>query len=73
MSNRGVSGIDGVLSTAAGTAYAADKITTVIAGDLAFFYDSNALWNKHLSNNLRIIVINNFGKFIKQRVFKRSK
>ena len=60
MSNRGVSGIDGVLSTAAGTAYA-DKITTVIAGDLAFFYDSNALWNKHLSNNLRIIVINNYG------------
>ena len=61
MSNRGVSGIDGVLSTAAGTAYAADKITTVIAGDLAFFYDSNALWNKHLSNNLRIIIINNYG------------
>jgi len=61
MSNRGVSGIDGVVSTAAGTAYATDKITTVITGDLAFFYDSNALWNKHLSSNLRIIVINNCG------------
>ena len=61
MANRGVSGIDGVVSTAAGSAYATDKITTVIVGDLAFFYDSNALWNKHLSGNLRIIVINNFG------------
>jgi 2-succinyl-5-enolpyruvyl-6-hydroxy-3-cyclohexene-1-carboxylate synthase len=61
MSNRGTSGIDGVVSTAAGTAYATDKITTVITGDLAFFYDSNAIWNKYLSNNLRIIVINNYG------------
>jgi 2-succinyl-5-enolpyruvyl-6-hydroxy-3-cyclohexene-1-carboxylate synthase len=61
MANRGVSGIDGVVSAAAGTAYVTDKITTVIAGDLAFFYDSNALWNKHLSSNLRIIVINNCG------------
>jgi 2-succinyl-5-enolpyruvyl-6-hydroxy-3-cyclohexene-1-carboxylate synthase len=61
MANRGVSGIDGILSTSAGTAYSTDKITTVIAGDLAFFYDSNALWNKYLSRNLRIIVINNYG------------
>lgn len=61
MSNRGVSGIDGVVSTAAGTAYAADKLTTVITGDLAFFYDANAIWNKHLTKNLRIIVINNYG------------
>ena len=61
MSNRGTSGIDGVISTAAGTAYASEKLTTVIAGDLAFFYDSNGLWNKHLTGNLRIIVINNGG------------
>ena len=61
MANRGVSGIDGVVSTAAGCAYATEKMTTVIAGDLAFFYDSNALWNRHLASNLRIIVINNFG------------
>ena len=30
-------------------------------GDLAFFYDSNALWNQYLSTNLKIIVINNGG------------
>jgi 2-succinyl-5-enolpyruvyl-6-hydroxy-3-cyclohexene-1-carboxylate synthase len=59
--NRGVSGIDGMTSTASGAAYATDKITTLITGDLGFFYDSNALWNKYLSDNLRIIVINNGG------------
>jgi 2-succinyl-5-enolpyruvyl-6-hydroxy-3-cyclohexene-1-carboxylate synthase len=61
MSNRGTSGIDGVVSTAAGYASLSDKINTLITGDLAFFYDSNALWIKHLTPNLRIIVINNQG------------
>ena len=61
MSNRGTSGIDGVVSTAAGYAACSDKINTIITGDLAFFYDSNALWIKHLTSNLRIIVINNQG------------
>jgi 2-succinyl-5-enolpyruvyl-6-hydroxy-3-cyclohexene-1-carboxylate synthase len=28
---------------------------------LAFLYDRNALWNHCVSNNLRIIVFNNFG------------
>lgn len=60
-SNRGVSGIDGCLSTAVGTAYVNQGITISILGDLSFIYDSNALWNKQLPNNLRIIVINNSG------------
>ncbi len=61
-SNRGVSGIDGQVSTAAGTAFAApDTINTVITGDLGFFYDSNALMNQYLTPNLKIIVINNGG------------
>ena len=60
-SNRGVSGIDGQVSTAAGAAYASDKINTIITGDLGFFYDSNALMNHHLTPNLKIIVINNGG------------
>ncbi|GIV35494.1 MAG: 2-succinyl-5-enolpyruvyl-6-hydroxy-3-cyclohexene-1-carboxylate synthase [Chitinophagales bacterium] len=59
--NRGVSGIDGVTSTAAGAAYVNKKLTVLITGDLSFFYDSNALWNKALPANLRIIVINNAG------------
>jgi 2-succinyl-5-enolpyruvyl-6-hydroxy-3-cyclohexene-1-carboxylate synthase len=60
-SNRGVSGIDGCLSTAAGAAFASQNPTLCITGDLAFFYDSNALWNKHFPKNLKIILINNGG------------
>ena len=60
-SNRGTSGIDGTVSTAAGAAWINNKPTTLITGDLAFFYDSNALMNKHLNGNLRIIIINNSG------------
>jgi len=59
--NRGISGIDGCTSTAAGYAYITDEVVTLITGDLAFFYDSNALWHHHLSDNLKIIMINNEG------------
>lgn len=59
--NRGVSGIDGSLSTAAGLAFAAKKPTLILTGDLGFLYDSNALWNRELPANLRIVVINNSG------------
>ncbi len=60
-SNRGVSGIDGQLSTAAGSAYANGDLHSIITGDLGFFYDSNALMNQNLRSNLKIIVINNGG------------
>jgi 2-succinyl-5-enolpyruvyl-6-hydroxy-3-cyclohexene-1-carboxylate synthase len=59
-SNRGVSGIDGCTSTAAGMANASDKLVTLISGDISFFYDSNAFWNDYLKN-LKVIVINNGG------------
>lgn len=59
--NRGTSGIDGTVSTAAGAAFANKTPTTLITGDLSFFYDSNGLWNHHLDKNLRIIIINNQG------------
>ncbi|MBW8334940.1 MAG: 2-succinyl-5-enolpyruvyl-6-hydroxy-3-cyclohexene-1-carboxylic-acid synthase [Prolixibacteraceae bacterium] len=60
-SNRGTAGIDGCLSTAVGFASESDKLNTIILGDLSFFYDSNALWNKYVGTNLRIIVIHNGG------------
>ncbi|MGD2033888.1 MAG: 2-succinyl-5-enolpyruvyl-6-hydroxy-3-cyclohexene-1-carboxylic-acid synthase [Bacteroidales bacterium] len=60
-SNRGVSGIDGCLSSAAGTACSTGKLTIAMLGDLSFVYDSNALWNRILPPNFRIIVINNSG------------
>lgn len=59
--NRGVSGIDGCTSTAVGAAYVTNKTTTLISGDIAFLYDSNAFWNKLVRSNLKIIVINNGG------------
>lgn len=65
--NRGVNGIEGSLSTAAGFSVVAplrphaspsQKVFCVI-GDLSFFYDQNALWNQNLGGNLRILLLNN--------------
>lgn len=60
-SNRGTSGIDGVLSTAVGQALADNRQHVVLIGDISFFYDRNALWLKSIPENLRIIVLNNGG------------
>lgn len=60
-SNRGVSGIDGCTSTAAGFSYNYQGITLLITGDIGFFYDSNGLWNPNLNERLKIIMINNGG------------
>lgn len=63
--NRGVSGIDGSLSTASGFATGMESRNTepslVVIGDLSFFYDQNALWNNNLSPRLRILLLNNGG------------
>ena len=58
--NRGVNGIEGSLSTAAGFSVVSDddQVFCVI-GDLSFFYDQNALWNQNLRGNLRILLLNN--------------
>ena len=59
--NRGTSGIEGSMSTAIGASYINKKQTVLITGDISFLYDSNALWNKYIKNNFRIILINNSG------------
>lgn len=59
--NRGVSGIDGTVSTAAGAAWASGKPVYLVTGDMGFFYDSNGLWHQYHSKKLRIIVVNNGG------------
>jgi len=59
--NRGTSGIDGSLSTAAGYAYSSKQNTVFLTGDLSFIYDSNGLWNNYIGDNLKIIVLNNNG------------
>jgi 2-succinyl-5-enolpyruvyl-6-hydroxy-3-cyclohexene-1-carboxylate synthase len=59
--NRGTSGIDGSTSTAIGAAVANERPTVLIAGDVGFLYDSNALWNEYIPKNFKIILINNGG------------
>ena len=57
--NRGVNGIEGSLSTAAGFSVVTDERVFCVIGDLSFFYDQNALWNQNLRGNLRILLLNN--------------
>ncbi len=60
--NRGTSGIDGSTSTAAGAAFIQKDICNIlITGDISFFYDSNAFFNRLQLGNLRIFLINNDG------------
>ena len=59
--NRGVSGIDGCTSTAAGASTAYRGLTLLISGDLSFSYDISALAFRELPSSLRIIVMNNSG------------
>ncbi len=58
--NVGGFGIDGIVSTAIGASLASpEKTFFVVVGDLAFFYDLNALGNRHVGKNLRILLVNN--------------
>jgi 2-succinyl-5-enolpyruvyl-6-hydroxy-3-cyclohexene-1-carboxylate synthase len=61
-SNRGVNGIDGVVSTAVGVALASEMPTTLLIGDIACIHDSNGLWNlAGRRADVRIVVVNNSG------------
>lgn len=60
--NRGVSGIDGVTSTALGIAAMSKVKATLIIGDLSFYHDLNGLLiAKQYNLNLTIVLINNDG------------
>lgn len=61
-SNRGASGIDGLISTAAGVQRASAKSTLAIVGDLSALYDLNALaLLRNVSAPFVLIVVNNNG------------
>jgi len=60
-SNRGTSGIDGSVSSAVGAAMVSENLHLLLVGDLSFVYDSNALWNQHFPDNLKIVVLNDGG------------
>jgi 2-succinyl-5-enolpyruvyl-6-hydroxy-3-cyclohexene-1-carboxylate synthase len=68
--NVGGFGIDGNLSSALGASLVdVNRITYCVLGDLAFFYDMNSLGNRHVGNNLRILLINN-GRGTEFRTYK---
>lgn len=60
--NTGGFGIDGCISSLIGASISnPQKIYFGVVGDLAFFYDMNSLGNRHVGNNIRLIIINNNG------------
>lgn len=59
--NRGVSGIDGSVSTAIGGAAAYKGMTILITGDLSFTYDIGGLALSDIPDTFKIIVIDNQG------------
>ncbi|HBN06324.1 MAG TPA: 2-succinyl-5-enolpyruvyl-6-hydroxy-3-cyclohexene-1-carboxylate synthase [Bacteroidales bacterium] len=68
-SNVGGFGIDGNISSLLGASLAdKNKLYFGVVGDLAFFYDMNAIGNRHVGNNIRILLVNN-GKGTEFRQF----
>ena len=57
----GTTTIDGSLSTFIGQAKASEKLCFAFIGDLSFFYDMNAIWNRYVGKNVRILLYNNEG------------
>lgn len=58
--NVGGFGIDGGVSTLMGASFVhPDKLFVGVFGDLAFFYDMNVVGNRHVGNNVRLLLINN--------------
>jgi len=67
--NRGSSGIDGSVSTAVGYAWAKPQQRVYcITGDIGFLYDKNAWWCNPMPQNLLVIIINNGGGMIFDRL-----
>ncbi len=69
LANRGVSGIDGNLSTAVGAAAEGENPLFVVLGDLALYHDLNALLlPERLDVDTTVLVINNDGGGIFHRL-----
>lgn len=62
LGNRGVNGIDGVVSTALGVAAASADPVVLVLGDLSFYHDLNGLLAaKRYGLRLTIVLVNNDG------------
>lgn len=58
--NVGGFGIDGCISAMIGASLCnPTKLYFAVTGDLAFFYDMNAVGNRHIGNNVRILLVDN--------------
>ena len=61
-SNRGASGIDGIISTGLGiSAIDSEKNNLILLGDLSLYHDMNGLLASQYGINVTIVVINNGG------------
>ncbi|WP_409440380.1 2-succinyl-5-enolpyruvyl-6-hydroxy-3-cyclohexene-1-carboxylic-acid synthase [Psychromonas sp. GE-S-Ul-11] len=61
-SNRGASGIDGLIATAVGIAKQKNTVSSLVIGDTSFLYDLNSLaLFKQLNNPFIILLLNNDG------------
>lgn len=54
-------GIDGCNSMLIGESMNTESLCFIVTGDLAFFYDMNALGIRHIKNNVRVLLVNNCG------------
>jgi 2-succinyl-5-enolpyruvyl-6-hydroxy-3-cyclohexene-1-carboxylate synthase len=62
LANRGVNGIDGVVSTAVGVALESGQLTALLIGDIALLHDTNGLLNlMQRKIDLKIVVVDNKG------------
>lgn len=60
LANTGCRGIDGAIPTLLGMSLVQPtKLHFAVMGDLTFFYSFNVLGNRHVGNNIRILLINN--------------
>ena len=48
-----------------------DKLHFGAVGDLTFFYDMNSLGNRHIKNNIRLLIVNN-GKGTEFRIYSHA-
>ena len=72
VANRGVSGIDGSISTAVGAAMAARTDTVAFIGDIAAFHDSNGLLVDPGQVSLVLVVMDNRGGGLFDELPQRS-
>ncbi|ACU54542.1 2-oxoglutarate decarboxylase [Acidimicrobium ferrooxidans DSM 10331] len=68
LANRGLNGIDGTLATWLGVAHASRALSVLVVGDLTALYGLSALWQLPLPERGLVVVLENQGGVIFDRV-----